>query len=183
MPVVKPDKSIRINSGYSSEIYNPRKLIRDAKKILNHGEIQFRERSDGRWGDVEVSAPEFDTIVGTGLSGTLHLTRLATALDCNWLAIRKKNDSNHADELPEGLLGRKWIFFDDFIGVGSTFQRVARAVTDIAEKRDFETEFVGAYLYSSKKKLYPLSILPELVRLPSFLAYERGYNYKAYDKI
>ena len=90
---------------------------------------------------------EFDTMVGTGLSGALVIPRIADALGVAWMVVRKDNDGSHASTRGEGTLGRRWLFVDDFISSGATYKRVQRAILVLAELRNFKTEHVGAYEY------------------------------------
>jgi adenine/guanine phosphoribosyltransferase-like PRPP-binding protein len=94
---------------------------------------------------------KFDTIVGTGLSGALVIPRLAAALGCHWMIVRKDNDNSHSDYKTEGTLGHRWMFVDDLISTGTTYKRVREAITDLAGRRDFSTEHVGVYLYADNK--------------------------------
>ncbi|WP_431941642.1 phosphoribosyltransferase [Nocardia grenadensis] len=92
---------------------------------------------------------EFDTFVGTGLSGSLMIPALAKAFDVDFLMVRKKNDGSHSSYPCEGYLGERWIFVDDLISSGRTFDRVARVVRAAAAWDHHRTELVGAYLYES----------------------------------
>lgn len=89
----------------------------------------------------------YDTLVGTGLSGAILIPRLAGSLRKNWLMVRKPGDGSHSFSLAEGTLGSRWVFVDDLIDSGTTFDRVTDAVKDICESRKHKTTFVGAYLY------------------------------------
>ncbi|WP_156161939.1 phosphoribosyltransferase [Nocardia vulneris] len=112
-------------------IYDPDKAISDAKSVLK---------------DVQ-----FDTLVGTGLSGALMIPTLARALSVEFLLIRKPNDGSHARSNCEGRLGEKWLFVDDLIESGNTLQRVYQEVGKAAAERRHATGFVGAYLYESTR--------------------------------
>lgn len=90
---------------------------------------------------------EVDTLVGTGLSGVLAITKLATAIGIDYLAVRKENDGSHSSSMVEGDLGSKWMFVDDFVSTGTTFKRVYSAVTDAASRNRHKTKFVGGFLY------------------------------------
>lgn len=74
---------------------------------------------------------EFDTMVGTGLSGSLIIPVIARALGKNWLIIRKESESAHSSERGEGNLGDRWVFVDDFVDTGATKRRVKDAVAAI----------------------------------------------------
>jgi orotate phosphoribosyltransferase len=86
----------------------------------------------------------FDTFVGTGLSGTCAVPLLAYALEKNFLIVRKTIDGTHSSSLVEGVAGNRWVFVDDLISSGSTFTRVYNAMEE-----HVGIEFVGAYMYQS----------------------------------
>ncbi|AJD82484.1 phosphoribosyltransferase [Mycobacterium phage Sheen] len=90
---------------------------------------------------------EFDTFVGTGLSGTIAATEMAKVTGKNYLIARKPNDGTHSANKAEGRLGKRWLFIDDLIATGRTLGRVWDAVHLTAETWNFKTEFVGAVLY------------------------------------
>lgn len=93
---------------------------------------------------------EFDTLVGTGFSGSIVIPSLALALGKNFVLIRKEtDDSHHGKGLLVGQLGEKWIFVDDFVSSGMTRRRVLDKVRDWSEQYDCTTEFVGQYMYQS----------------------------------
>lgn len=94
---------------------------------------------------------EYDTIIGTGLSGALVVPRLAEHLDVNWAVVRKDNDGSHSWSKIEGAIGERWVFVDDFIETGDTISRVVRTVTKELHKAGCASEFVGAYLYQETR--------------------------------
>lgn len=99
---------------------------------------------------------DFDTMVGTGMSGSIVIPLLAKALGKNFLIIRKDGAGAHTDS-HVGRLGGRWIFVDDFVSSGSTRDRVVAKVNDIVSTENryrygppqFATEWVGSYLYAS----------------------------------
>jgi len=94
-----------------------------------------------------LSSIDFDTVVGTGLSGLLPLQRLAEIFGAQFLAVRKPKDSIHSAGLAEGFLGERWLFIDDFISSGGTFNRVHAVVELIAAERGHITQCAGAFCY------------------------------------
>lgn len=99
---------------------------------------------------------QYDTLVGTGMSGALIVPTLARALDQHWLIVRKPKDGSHSWHPFIGKLGRRWIFVDDFIDSGATRKRVLAAIQKEAESFDFKTTYVGDYLYVD----YPSTFQP-----------------------
>lgn len=91
---------------------------------------------------------EYDTLVGTGLSGTLVVPFLARALGEYWAIVRKEH-SPHSNNLIEGEIGQKWLFVDDFISSGSTLRRVKNVLNNLNryETTHFVTKYVGTYQY------------------------------------
>lgn len=100
---------------------------------------------------------DFDTMVGTGLSGALVIPVLAHALGKHWLIVRKDNDGSHSSVPVEGALGERWVFVDDFIATGATARRVRSKVLQLGPGGDYEgtywlpegqeSHYVGDYLY------------------------------------
>ena len=88
---------------------------------------------------------EFDTIVGTGFSGSIVIPALALIMNKRFVLIRKESDdSHHGGGLLVGDLGERWIFVDDFILSGRTRERVMLRVSQAAGPR---ARMVGQYLY------------------------------------
>lgn len=127
---------VSFRAGYLTEAFNhPGRMIRNARHILE-----------------EANDPEFDTMVGIGLSGALAVPILARAFNVNWAIVRKSNESAHSSNPWEGEIGRRWLFVDDLIDSGTTL-RYTRNVVEQGVARwtrdwdDFSAVFVGAYLY------------------------------------
>jgi orotate phosphoribosyltransferase-like protein len=97
---------------------------------------------------VELENTDYDTLVGTGLSGTLVVPVLARELGKFWLIARKPNDGSHSMYRAEGQLGARWVFVDDQIDSGETRDRVIRTVTSHANHFGHITEHVGTFLYN-----------------------------------
>lgn len=88
---------------------------------------------------------KYDTIVGTGLSGTVFAAKVHSALRKSVAIVRKPNDGSHSGNKVEGGVGQKWVFADDFISSGRTFKRVAEIMFQEYPK----AEFAGYYSYES----------------------------------
>lgn len=123
----------------------------------------YFDRAFGDIGDIErkmrvcLEGIEYDTMVGTGLSGTLVVPTLARTFGKMWAIIRKEY-SPHSNSLIEGEIGQRWLFVDDFICSGETFQRVQNVINDIkvydwnsseypTPFHTFQTECVGVFQY------------------------------------
>lgn len=90
---------------------------------------------------------EFDTLVGTGLSGAIVVPALALAMDKSFLLVRKdQDDSHHGGGRLVGRLGLRWVFVDDFVSTGRTRTRVMTKIS-AADTRSFRPRMVGQYLY------------------------------------
>lgn len=96
----------------------------------------------------------YDTMIGTGMSGSLVVPRLAEALGKHWLLLRKPSENSHTSQLAEGRLGERWIFVDDFVSSGATFRRVRDWASTYA------AEFGGVFQYRSGGKFTPASQIP-----------------------
>lgn len=129
------DKPLRTHSGYFDRAFG--NLDQIAEDMLE-----------------KVQDVEFDTLVGTGLSGTLVVPTLARAFGVYWAIVRKES-SPHTSVMVEGEIGHKWLFVDDFICSGATLIRVKRAIRGRIDQigyywstaATFQTEYVGTYEY------------------------------------
>lgn len=90
----------------------------------------------------------YDSLVGTGLSGSLVVPVIARALDKHWMIVRKDSEGSHSYRKAEGSLGAKWVFVDDLIDAGGTIRRVQERIKGICESHDHITKHVGTYLYA-----------------------------------
>jgi hypothetical protein len=111
--------------------------------------------------DSEGKSITFDTLVCSGLSGLLIVPTLARELTVtlgkkvNLLIVRK---SGNTHGIPvEGRLGNEWLFVDDFTGIGTTIERVYKAVRDVQTfsygmseepTRGSDSLFRGMYRYT-----------------------------------
>ncbi len=106
---------------------------------------------------------EYDTIVGTGLSGILVVPTVARALGKAFGVVRKEhelsNGVSHAESLYEGTMGRRWVLLDDFMCSGATCKRAIVSVHkefhheegSWYENRQWDTEFVGFVEYDENR--------------------------------
>jgi adenine/guanine phosphoribosyltransferase-like PRPP-binding protein len=90
---------------------------------------------------------EYDTMIGTGLSGALVIPTLARALGKYWAIVRKPGESTHSWRTVEGKIGNRWIFVDDMVASGKTRDRVIEAVENITSKEKYATQYLGTFLY------------------------------------
>jgi orotate phosphoribosyltransferase len=89
---------------------------------------------------------EFNTLVGTGLSGGLIVPVLARMLNVDFAIVRKEGVSNHGHYDVEGVIGDKWLFVDDLICTGASLRKVHRKMEDCSKN----TQFMGVYLYDTR---------------------------------
>lgn len=127
-------ESFTASSAYLRTALDPKKVRARAKKGLQ--------------------GVQFDTVVGTGLSGLLPLHILGEHFKVYTLAVRKVNDGSHGIGLTEGTVGLRWLFVDDFISTGNTFIRTYKTVMAACKNRGFATECVGAFLYGETPEHY-----------------------------
>lgn len=108
----------------------------------------------------QLAGTDYDTLVGTGMSGSLIVPMLAEALGKNWLVLRRADDSSHHGRgLPIGRLGERWVFVDDFTETGDTFRYVRKRVAEIVNNRTSHGRYldpwksvpalVGAWYYET----------------------------------
>lgn len=102
---------------------------------------------------------EYDTIIGTGLSGALVIPTIAKALGKLYGIVRKGiSPTTHSDYPIEGSVGYRWIFMDDFISSGRTFDNCKAAMGEMEAKfPGFTSQLVGQYQYRyGRAEFYPV---------------------------
>lgn len=115
---------------FNSRHYS-RHMFTDTKRLV----AEFKER--------ESSLPEYDTFIGTGLSGSIAAAILGHETGKMFAAVRKPGVEHHSNGELEGRVGAKWLLIDDFISSG----RTARRVFEVVSKRVEETTCVGGWMY------------------------------------
>jgi orotate phosphoribosyltransferase-like protein len=99
----------------------------------------------------DLAKVDFDTMVGTGFSGSIVIPALALLMGKQFALIRKEtDDSHHGKGRMVGSLGERWIFVDDFISSGKTRERVIRKVKDAVAETGQPTRMVGQYMYCDR---------------------------------
>lgn len=99
---------------------------------------------------------EYDTMIGTGLSGALVVPLLARAFGKHWAIVRKSTEDCHSGQFIEGTIGHRWLFVDDLIDRGGTLEQVVDKVRWALEGRpEHAMSFAGAYLYGSSRGSKP----------------------------
>jgi hypothetical protein len=96
---------------------------------------------------VKMRAVDFDTLIGRGLSGTLAAQLFARALGVHFAIVRKDTDHSHSFNTVEGNVGKRWVFVDDLVCSGETRDLVRNAMKTFCERHQFESEYVGDYLF------------------------------------
>lgn len=139
------------------------------KDVAVRGNSYFKEawnmRGMAKWAREQLPS-SVDTLVGTGMSGTLIVPRLAERLGLAWGVVRKPGVSSHAGSTTfyEGQMGRRWAFVDDFICSGDTLFRVLEEVHNEFLNTDpnrypwkayWGTQFIGALCYSNWNRDFP----------------------------
>ena len=118
-------RNVKYDSRYyaSDMFYRPEQLVNDYLEKLS-------------------DLPEHDTLVGTGLSGSIAAGMLAVATGKMYAVVRKIGVDTHSQRVVEGLVGEHWLFVDDFIATGNTQRRVIKTMT-----HETGSEFVGSWLF------------------------------------
>lgn len=97
---------------------------------------------------------DYDTMIGTGLSGALVVPRLARALGKYWAIVRKE-DGSHSTNKVEGKIGQSWIFVDDVVDSGDTQARVIHAVRHHIEVQNYRTNNDNSWRLKEGRHLLP----------------------------
>lgn len=88
---------------------------------------------------------DFDTMVGTGTSGCV-VPIIARAMHKHWVLVRSVKSTHH-EQMIAGELGKRWVFVDDIMASGRTEESVIYEIDTTCKDYDWETEYVGRYLY------------------------------------
>lgn len=123
---------LKISSGYLDRaIDHYADVIRDCKKALRKASL------------------DFDTIVCTGVSGTLIAPTLAYKLDKHLLVVRKTTTGSHATAMVEGRIGARVLYVDDFVSTGATLKRMQQQVNKVCKAKGHpEPVCVGALMWA-----------------------------------
>lgn len=156
------ENQISSQTSYMTSVFDPRQR-RKIVKMLRHGQTYSEYVYGEGYKDVVHPPLEFDTIVGRGMSGALIVPEIARVLKCGWLIIRKPGDKSHSTKIGEGNLGKRWIFMDDLIESGETFNQCAQGIDKIVRAHNlgsspnyqFKTEFAGIVLYNGMRTFTP----------------------------
>ena len=112
---------------------------------------------------------EFDAIAFCGMSGALIAPSLAASLKREIIMVRKEDDcNNHSPYRVEGYVSAQtYIFVDDFVGTGSTFEHVLTQIQGFAP----HARCLGYYQYiladTPWRTFYkPTEPLPEAPKIP-----------------
>ena len=95
-----------------------------------------------------------NTLVAVGLSGALVVPHLAVTFGKHACIIRKSNEmtlshNHYVGDVGEekaalvGTIGTRWVFVDDFVGMGTTRQRALDIVSKVAP----DSTYMGSFLY------------------------------------
>lgn len=90
---------------------------------------------------------KYDVIVATGLSGVLIASPLAIRLRKELVVVRKPKEDCHSLNPvvnSEALVNKRFLFLDDFISLGGTYDRVRT----IMNAPWFHTRYAGCYMYN-----------------------------------
>lgn len=120
-------KAMRFRTEYMSDVHHPEVIL-------------------DRWKE-SVGRTKVDTVVGTGVSGTLAVVNLARDLGIDYLIVRKDTENTHSSLPVEGRLGKNWVFVDDCVSSGATFARVWDVMRGI-QQGGFTSCFKGVFLYN-----------------------------------
>jgi len=123
---------LTVRSGYMNRAHDPKEIVEAFKLLRKHHNTKL----------------EFDTLVGTGLSGAIVIPQLAKSLRKKFLIVRKSTDNSHSWYPAEGVLGSKWLFVDDLIASGNTLNNCVKAIDELLRNHfSWHTELTGVFLY------------------------------------
>lgn len=140
--------AIELHASYMNSLHDLDGIIARVARIVSSREPIVAWDSDREEYIRKVMpAVEFDTVVASGLSGTLVLPLLARHFKCHYLAVRKPKDGTHSTYPAEGVLGERWLFVDDFVSTGRTLARCYYTIESITNSREWHSECAGVASY------------------------------------
>jgi adenine/guanine phosphoribosyltransferase-like PRPP-binding protein len=88
---------------------------------------------------------DFDAIAFQGMSGALFASPLSLRINKPIIMVRKESDKNHSGLRAEGYQAtKKYLFVDDFISSGKTFDHVKEVLNSFAP----DAQCIGTYVYN-----------------------------------
>jgi adenine/guanine phosphoribosyltransferase-like PRPP-binding protein len=144
------NRSYSATAGNITEELTP--VVKNERAVISSHASYLSNLFDDTAGTVarfraKVRNVDFDTLVGTGLSGALAAQLLAQSVSCHFAVVRKSGESTHSNNTVEGVIGKRWLFVDDLVASGETRSRVKTAMQCFCEIHEFESVYVGDYLY------------------------------------
>jgi hypothetical protein len=103
---------------------------------------------------------DYDTIVGTGISGALLLLMLRDRLKKHVAIVRKPHDGSHSYNWVEGTLGARYVIVDDQVASGATVNRIVNTIRrQLIDKEALPLRacptFVGVCSYVDNSEIEP----------------------------
>lgn len=130
---------------FTAHSYCKTAFARNTDELIRNAEMQLTGQNI-----------DFDSMVGIGNSGLLVLPILARHFDVPFFAMRKPGILHHNSRQPhgDGIIGRRWILIDDVSVTGNTMTYVCKTIRELTQPKEFDTQYVGTYLYE------PMSVSP-----------------------
>jgi hypothetical protein len=101
--------------------------------------------------DVQVGS-----LVGRGLSGALVIPTVARTLGIPFAIMRKNDESSHGSPGGiEGTITDNWVFFDDFVETGKTFQEVCNNLRSYFYSEPLKCAGLYQYQRTDEKLIKP----------------------------
>lgn len=124
-----------------------REVFEDTKTVI----ARIAHRLEGR---------DYDTIVGSGVSGTLLALMLRDRLKKHVAITRKARDGSHSYNMVEGTLGARYVIVDDQVASGNTVNHIVNSIRrQLIEREALPLRacpvFVGVCCYVSNSEIEP----------------------------
>jgi len=90
---------------------------------------------------------KFDSVVCRGMSGMVIAPLVAHKMK-KGLTFVRKSDNSHSEYDVEGVLAKKYVIIDDFIGTGDTIDEINRRLDKFNREYNISMNIVRIVLYS-----------------------------------
>lgn len=112
---------------------------------------------------IRQSRIEFDSFAVRGVSGMVFGAKLSHVMQKNLIVVRKTVDGSHATRMVEGYEPYRYLFLDDFIGMGITRRKVQDHILEAYPA----AKMIGSYLYLDDELLIASGTRPKKVKVKS----------------
>lgn len=90
---------------------------------------------------------DFDAFIVTGMSGVIMGSVVARSMKKQLTVVRKSSDGTHSNYPVENFIDGKYVFLDDLVATGSTFNIVKQKLKEENTKNAAKSKIVASVIY------------------------------------